>query len=126
MPEISPIRLAEIFRSLSSTTKRTEKKKSRKSHEPEPNRSPEPVRDKTVLKEKLIKRLEKLDRDKSDYIEDASLITIQEIIIWEFGNEILNHPEFKIISSTIANNIVKSPELNEHMSLFISEALSDN
>ncbi len=55
-------------------------------------------KDLEVLRVNLQSRLRDLKKSTEDFQEAAPVITVQEILRWEFGENILEHPEFGNIS----------------------------
>ena len=121
MTEIQPTRLNAIFKTLSATSKKTEQAQRKVAAKPHEKPAATQVRSKEDLSNRLRGRLKKLSKDSESFTKDATLIAIQEIIIWEFGDDILDHPEFKLIARSITEKIKESKELQVHMSKLINE-----
>jgi hypothetical protein len=127
MTNIDPSRLAAIFRGLSSTESQkttVENKKTIDSTTKDKVASIDlkssPQRDKETLKKNIYLRLTKLkNQDPSKFKEKAPAIVIKEILIWEFGDNLLNHPEFNYFSQTIINQVKGHNELEAYLSKLI-------
>lgn len=124
MTRIDPVRLAEIFRTLASQKKLPPVKAQTSNKTINKDRlASSRGRDKEVLKARLKNRLVIL-RDKSDdFATEAPFVAIQEIMSWEFGDQFLNHPEFKYITKSIVDSIDESPALTQHMNTLINEII---
>ncbi|WP_185232965.1 hypothetical protein [Teredinibacter franksiae] len=72
-------------------------------------------RDPAVLKDNIAKRLKRLRAEGEDLTESAPTVTVQEILLWEFGEEILNHAEFKPVVDAIVNVISKNDQTKQHL-----------
>lgn len=69
------------------------------------------TRDIKVLRKEIQSRLKALDKMSEDYDSAAASITIQEILRWEFGSDILDHSEFNRISSSIAQTLLADEKM---------------
>ncbi len=124
MSRINSARLTEIFKSISQVNSTT--KLSKTSHSPVSVKTKSlSKRDENELKVKLKKRLLELQKQPEEFIQFAELITIQEIICWEFGEQVLNHHEFKKISMKVTQRIKDSQELSNYMSSMIDKIIED-
>ncbi|WP_431495053.1 hypothetical protein [Pseudomonas brassicacearum] len=70
-------------------------------------------KDLEVLRVNLQSRLRDLKKNKEDFHEAAPVITVQEILRWEFGENILEHPEFGNISKKVAETMLENQELEK-------------
>jgi hypothetical protein len=122
MPRINTGRISDILRSLSSPVSATKKTELAKNSSPIVKAKIQ-KRDENTLKIKLISRLTELQKHPEEFEKNAPLVAVQEIMIWEFGDQFLNHHDFKKITSLISYNIKDSPELTEHMSKMIKTLL---
>ena len=123
MSEIRPSHLTAIFRSLNSNLNKTDQPNKNK---PPIGKTPPPVkkvRNKEVLGAKIRERLGRLSKDDENFKKNASVIAIQEIILWEFGEDVLNHSDYKHIVSTIIKNIQDSKDLQHHLANLINANL---
>lgn len=125
MPEIDPTKLYTIFRTLSSEVSKGKYIKpdaAQSPKQPAPSLSfrKGPPRDKEALMKNLIKRLKEIKSDEN-YRSKAHTIAIQEILLWEFGENMINHPNFKQLSTSIAQQVAASKNLNAYLEKFISE-----
>lgn len=127
MTNIDPSRLAAIFRGLSSTESQkntVENKKAIDQNNKDKVASIDlksgPQRDKENLKKNIYTRLTKLKaQDATTYREKAPAIVIKEILLWEFGDNLLQHPEFNYFSQTIINQVKGHSELEAYLSKLI-------
>ncbi|MDU9030475.1 hypothetical protein [Pseudomonas mediterranea] len=69
------------------------------------------AKDLEALRIRLQNRLQDLKRNTKDFHEAATVITVQEILRWEFGENILEHPEFGNISKKVAETMLENQEL---------------
>lgn len=125
MAEIDPTKLYAIFRTLSSEVSK-EKKIKQGAAQPPNRQSPSltfrkgPPRDKDVLMTNLTRRLNEIKSD-DNYKNQAPTIAIQEILLWEFGEDFINHPNFKQLTTSITHQVVTNKELKAYLDRFISE-----
>lgn len=122
MTNIDPTRLAAIFRGLSakeSQLKTSKKESSVDSTQKEKVASVEIKsnlqRDKDQLKRNIYLRLSKLKAQDGSYQEKAPAVVIKEILLWEFGETILQHPEFHYFSQTIIDQVKGHKEMEAYL-----------
>lgn len=117
MTRIDPARLTEIFRTLSSPTSgQTTRTKSEKSQTPSASGPPiSRSRDMGELRSRIQERLQKLRRETGNFAGEAPVVVIREVLLWEFGEEIINHVDFRHITLGICEAIDSSPPLREKM-----------
>lgn len=126
MTNIDPSRLAAIFRGLSSTESQ-KKAIDKKQGIEQPNRDKvasveiksNPDRDKENLKQNIYARLSKLKAQDPAYRDKAPAIVIKEILLWEFGEGLLQHPEFNYFSQTIINQVKGHSELEAYLTSLV-------
>ncbi|WP_024616445.1 hypothetical protein [Pseudomonas kilonensis] len=70
-------------------------------------------KDLEVLRVNLQSRLRDLKKNTEDFHEAAPVITVQEILRWEFGENILEHPEFGNISKKVAETMLENQDLEK-------------
>ena len=122
MNRIDPSRIAEIFRTLAS--ERSEPVKHAKSDTGQSTKTANTTQnvknhDEEVLRQRLRKRLKRLSEEDSEFSALAPEVTVKEVLIWEFGDNILNHPEF----NHIANKITKTMLMNENVSIHLQKLI---
>lgn len=126
MTSIDPTRLTEIFKTLAaSRSQRVSRKLSAESNDTpiKETSSHGGQRDKNKLREQLKSRLTKLKQESTSFEDEAPLVTINEVLLWEFGDNILDHPDFKYIAETVCDTIDTNPSLNNSMKSLIRELL---
>lgn len=126
MTNIDPSRLTAIFRNLSTTEtpKNTtpgdkditgKKNESSPSVEIKKNAS----KSKGELKKQLAARLIKLNQQDASYSEKAPVVVVREILLWEFGENMLNHPEFNHLTQLIVTQVKDNEELTAYLEKLI-------
>lgn len=127
MAGIDPTKLYAIFRALStgiSEGNKSGKRDSTKAAEKSAVRSltigKSAQRDKDVLRESIKRRLTEIKSDEN-YKAKAPVLAIQEILLWEFGEDIINHPSFKQLSTSVAQQVTSNTDLKDYLDKFISK-----
>jgi hypothetical protein len=124
MTRIDPLRIAEIFRSLASESggqvHRNHNDAHNKSLAANPVKEPQ-NHDKEVLRQRLRQRLQRLSQEDIDFSEVAPEVTIKEVLIWEFGDQVMNHPEFNLL----ANKVTRAMQGNEKIALQLQKLIRD-
>ncbi len=123
MSKIDTSRISSIFRTLSPTHAQKRNDRSDSASTKDVNER----KDAEVLRAKLIDRVRALDKTSDDFVAHAKEATIREILVWEFGDEILNHPSFKQIASSITLLMSEDSTLNASFDELITDiALKGN
>ncbi|WP_145130993.1 MULTISPECIES: hypothetical protein [unclassified Pseudomonas] len=81
-------------------------------------------KDLEALRIRLQNRLQDLKRNTTDFHEAATVITVQEILRWEFGENILEHPEFGNISKKVAETMLENQELERTLHAIVDRMVS--
>jgi hypothetical protein len=133
MTNIDPSRLAAIFRGLSSTESQKNTVENKKSMaQPSKDKvasidvKSNPQRDKENLKKNIYLRLSKLKAQDAEYKEKAPAIVIKEILLWEFGESLLQHPEFNYFAQTIIDQVKGHIELETYLDSLIKNLYEYN
>lgn len=126
MTRIDPSRIAEIFRTLAS--ERSEPVKHAKSDTGQSTKTANVTQkvknhDEDVLRQRLRKRLKRLSEEDGDFSALAPEVTVKEVLIWEFGDNILNHPEFNHISHKITQAMLMNENISLHLQKLIRQML---
>lgn len=116
MPPIDPTQLSGIFKTLSPTEAikpHGEKNKKISNNTPSPSIEVKGTRErsKEELKKQLRYQLQKQKVEDKNFAANAPAIAIKEILIWEFGEDILDHPEFKHFSDIVFKELAANKEL---------------
>lgn len=125
MSTIDPARLTSILRSLS--VKKLDKTNAAENKNHIRDTSPSLIidktkeRDKEQLKKNLRERLTRLKKQDPDFGNKAPATVIKEILLWEFGENIMLHPEFNHIASNIASQVDASKKLSDYLKVLVVE-----
>lgn len=131
MQNIDPTRLSAIFKSLATRESVIESKSETKQGEPAIHSGPSlaikkvAARDSDLLKQNLRSKLRKLKAQNTDFETKAPLIAIREILLWEFGEDILNHPDFNHFTQVVTREVSSSAELLAFLKSLISNYSKD-
>lgn len=123
MSKISSSRIVEVFKTLSATAT--------KAPASPPNSLPKKgsrkklldLHSEAALKDALRKRLSQLKASSENFEKEAPLVTIHEVMLWEFGDEILNHPSYKEISLAVTEQLTANETMKKHMANMIESIL---
>ncbi len=124
MTRIDPLRIAQIFRSLASESgdqvQRNSNEAQRKPLVTSPDKEPK-KHDKEVLRQRLRQRLQRLSQEDIDFSKVAPEVTIKEVLIWEFGEEVMSHPEFNLLAS----KVTRTMQDNEKVALQLQKLIRE-
>lgn len=126
MTGIDPTKLYAIFRALSKEISEGNKSNKRDSTKAAERSARSLIirksaqRDKEVLRESIKRRLTEIKSDEN-YKTEAPVVAIQEILLWEFGEDIINHPSFKQLSTSVAQQVTSNKDLKDYLDKFISK-----
>lgn len=126
MTTIDPTRLTSILRSLSVKevgNKSNVADNNGQLHEASPSLVIEKgkPRDKDQLRKNLRDRLTRLKKQGADFEKKAPGAVIREILLWEFGENIISHPEFNHIANNISSQIQTSKSLKDYLVVLVKE-----
>lgn len=128
MPPIDPTHLTGIFKTLSPTEAIKHHGEKNKKTIPKNNPSIEVKgaheRSKEELKKQLRYALRKQKTEDKNFAANAPAIAIKEILIWEFGEDILDHPEFKHFSDVVVKELAANKELAAYIKNLIKSYTS--
>lgn len=123
MSRIDPNRLAAIFRQL--TLEKTNASRATDKLGNKPTQTPtqtanDPIRDPEALRRNLRQRLLRLKQESATFSELAPAVTVREVLIWEFGENVLNHPQF----SEVANSVTQAIQANHTVSAQLQKLIA--
>lgn len=128
MSVIDPTRITAIFRALSvtasdsaNTHKSTIDKKAGATASIKIEGGQE--RDKDKLKKNLQAILKKLKEQDSAFEEKAPKVVIKEILLWEFGEDFFNHPQFNRISKTVSEQMLAKQSSKDYFFRVVDELI---
>jgi hypothetical protein len=124
MTRIDPLRIAEIFKTLASESgEQVRRNHSDVQHKPLVASSGKDSKnhDKEVLRQRLRQRLQRLSQEDIDFEEVAPEVTIKEVLIWEFGEQVMNHPEFNLLAA----KVTRTMQGNEKIALQLQKLIHD-
>lgn len=68
-------------------------------------------RDPLVLRARLRSRLTTLLESAGDFQQAAPLVTVQEILRWEFGENVVAHPQFERVAGKVAQALLADEKM---------------
>ncbi|MBA4152010.1 MAG: hypothetical protein C0509_05560 [Acinetobacter sp.] len=111
MTQIDPIRLTRLLNSLSKP-KSAETSRTESNSEQKKTRASKSDHKTATLKARLHERLSSLKANDDDFNTHAPRVTIQEILCWEFGDDIVQNKQFEAVVAQIAESLMKDKALN--------------
>lgn len=124
MTSIDPVRLATIISSLSLQTKNVCPPQNKKGERKSLDYDSAGTADYGALKSRLQQALTKVKKQgRKNYEEAAPKILVQEIILWEFGEDFINHPEYKQISEFVSQSITTHERLSKPLLNFLEDVV---
>lgn len=122
MTRIDPSRIAAIFQQL-----RTEKTGSPRPVNRGTENSGHPIaetaamqrRDPENLRQNLRQRLARLQNEGGNFAELAPEIAVREVLVWEFGDEVMNHPDFHQVAASVTRAIQANSKINAELQKLI-------
>ncbi len=73
------------------------------------------------LKKSISEKLQSLDKKNDDYMQQSSNVFLESVLLWEFGEEIINAPEFHQMLDKINNAIHSNKESSDKFSRLIKQ-----
>lgn len=112
MTQIDAARLSRVLASLTKPKERTDStSKAGEAATGVARGKTSALRDSAILKSRLSERLKALKKSSTDFAEAAPIVTVQEILRWEFGEEIFQHPDFERIAGQVASVLMSDESL---------------
>ena len=121
MSKIDPTRLSRV---LAALARPKEPVTSSPFTQASPGKSQHAGKSLETLKTRLQGRIKALQQDAQGFRDAAPVVTIQEILCWEFGDGIVEHSDFKQIAQKVADTMMSEPNLEKTIRTIIDEALS--
>ncbi|WGT26674.1 hypothetical protein [Pseudomonas marginalis] len=121
MSKIDPTRLSRV---LAALARPKEPVTSSAFTQAAPGKSQNAGKSLETLKTRLHGRIKALQPDAEGFRDAAPVVTIQEILCWEFGDGILEHSDFKQIAQQVTQTMMSEPKLEKTIRTIIDEALS--
>ena len=121
MSKIDPTRLSRV---LAALARPKEAVTSSAVPQASPGKSQHAGKSLETLKTRLQGRIKALQQDAQGFRDAAPVVTIQEILCWEFGDGIVEHSDFKQIAQKVADTMMSEPNLEKTIRTIIDEALS--
>lgn len=82
-------------------------------------------RDTNVLRERLKSSLQALRKSGQDFEALAPMVTVQEILRWEFGNQVLEHAQFQTVVQSVSGKLAGDERLGPALRAIIAELSAD-
>lgn len=73
------------------------------------------------LEIKISSKFKSLNKNSQDYKRTAVNIFIDEVLVWEFGNNIIADPEFSKLKEKIYNSFLENRTLDENFEKILSQ-----
>lgn len=124
MPLIDPARLSRTLASLSKPKERAHASSAQGTQKATSNKTQKGQRSPAVLRARLQDRLAKLKQGPGNFHETAPIITVQEILRWEFGESILEHAEFERVAKKVAETMLEDKQLQGAVFRIIDELIA--
>lgn len=128
MTRIDPNRLAEIFRQLTlektASSRRAAKVGSKPAQTPA-TAAKRNVRDPETLRNSLRQRLLRLKQESPAFAELAPEVAVREVLIWEFGESVLNHPQFGEVASSVTMAIRTNRTISAQLRKLIAQVTAE-
>lgn len=122
MTQIDAARLSRALASLSKPKERADSTSDTSEvSAPRPRGQTNKVREPAVLKSRLQGRLRALKQSDADFSEAAPIVTVQEILRWEFGEQVFEHAEFERVASQVAEALLSSEPMRGSIQRLIDE-----
>ncbi|HEX4910272.1 MAG TPA: hypothetical protein VFV64_05865 [Permianibacter sp.] len=124
MTRIDPSRIAAIFQQLRAEKTDSPRPVSRgadKSGQPVAEAAAGQRRDPENLRHNLRLRLARLQGENGNFAELAPEIAVREVLVWEFGDEVLNHPDFHQVAASVTRTIQANSKVNAELQKLIRQ-----
>ena len=124
MSKIDSTRLSQVLAALAKPKERVTSSAANNANAAKVKKGEKGEKGLEVLRVHLQDRLRDLKKSAEDFHDAAPVITVQEILRWEFGESILEHPEFGNISKKVAETMLENQELEKAIYGIVDRMLS--
>lgn len=122
MTQIDPARLARVLASIREL--QGPAKAAKPVVEPSAPGQRRSARDPAVLRARLRERLLKIDRSSPEFASASPVITVQEVLRWEFGDTVLEHPQFDQVVRRVAQSLLSDTQTEASIRRVVDNLLS--
>ena len=123
MTQIDPARLARVLNSLIKPKESSGSARTGNVSNTSTPATRGSARDPAVLKARLRTRLQALRDNDADFASAAPQVAVQEILRWEFGEEVLEHGEFERVATQVAESLLAHDSLGPAMQRMIERLI---
>jgi hypothetical protein len=121
MSKIDSVRLSNV---LAALAKPKERVSSSANASTAPSKTAKQGRDVNVLRTRLQNRLRSLESGTEEFKQAAPIITVQEILRWEFGDRILERADFDFVAKRVTADMLGNEKLNSSIFKVIATLVS--
>lgn len=122
MTQIDPTRISRVLASLTKPKERTDANAELSGAAVGSQRTQNTkVREPAALKARLQQRLKLLRNSDADFQEAAPTVAVQEILLWEFGDDIVKHAEFERVAHQVTLSLLDNEPLKAAIQNLIAE-----
>lgn len=121
MSKIDSTRLSQVLAALAKPKERVTSSTANSSGAAKAKKG---AKDLEVLRTHLQSRLRDLKQNTEDFRETAPIITVQEILRWEFGDGILEHSDFDLVSKKVAQTMLENQQLEKAIYSIVDRMIS--
>lgn len=124
MSRIDPARLTRILSALRQPETPASSSRASSATQATTKKTVKGARDPAVLRAQLRARLLGLKQRGEGFAEAAPIITVQEILRWEFGDGILDHADFNEVTERVATTMLADSQLQGAIDRIIRDLVS--
>lgn len=124
MSRIDPARLTRILSALRQPETPASSSRASSATQATTKKTVKGARDPAVLRAQLRARLLGLKQRGEGFAEAAPIITVQEILRWEFGDGILDHADFNEVTEKVATTMLADNQLQGAIDRIIRDLVS--
>ena len=123
MARIDSVRIGRIFKTLAkpSVSTAVSAAKQNSSQAETGGTAAHASHAKQALQANMVRRLQRVDAVAPDYVYKATLIMVQEIMQWEFGDKILHHPEFADVVRDISETLLAHEQMQQTIAQVLAQ-----
>lgn len=122
MTQIDPTRISRVLASLTKPKERTDANAELSGTAVSSQRTQNTkVQEPAALKARLQQRLKLLRNSDADFQEAAPTVAVQEILLWEFGDDIVKHAEFERVAHQVTLSLLDNEPLKVAIQNLIAE-----
>jgi hypothetical protein len=80
-----------------------------------PHTGPDLQRVQPTVRQAMARRIRSIDPDDPGFLDKAALVFVESVLLAEFGEKLLNDPEFRDLATQVQSAMISNAEIREEL-----------